>query len=219
MALQSGLGVFCGGLAAMLLLVLAPELHLHADDLFDDIYRRGAPMNARLHSLSASFTETTSSTLLATPVVATGHVVARRPSTVRLTYDTPDPRVVLIADGQMTVDWPARRLLETRDVRASLQRAERHFFDKSPAELRKLFDVTAAVASDRRGAWHLTFVPKRRQLRQGLDRLHLWIDQETLLLQALLMEMPGGDTRLMEFSDLVVNPAMAPDVFVRPSGR
>lgn len=208
-----------GVLAAILLVGVPGGVPLHADDLFDDIYRRGAPMNARLRTLSAAFVETTSSTLLARPLVSRGRVVAERPSTVRLTYEEPDPRVVVIADGRMTVDWPARDLHETRDVRPSLRRAERFFSDTSPDQLRKLFDVEAAVASDRPGTWHLSLVPKRRQLRQGLDRLHLWIDQETLLLQALRMEMPGGDSRLMEFSDIVVNPAIGPDVFTPPARR
>jgi outer membrane lipoprotein-sorting protein len=119
----------------------------------------------------------------------------------------------------MTVEWPSRDVRQAQDVRGSLQRAERVFMGKSPDELRKVFDITAALAPDRPGTWHLTLVPRRRQLRQGLERLHLWIDQQTFLLQAQKMEMPGGDTRLMEFSDIVVNPTIGPDVFARPGRR
>ncbi len=219
MALQSALGVLCGGLVTLLLVLAPTATTLQATDLFDEIHRRGAPMDARLKTLSASFVETTSSTLLAVPIVARGHVLAERPSTIRLTYDAPDPRVVLIVDGQMTVEWPSRDVRQAQDVRGSLQRAERVFMGKSPDELRKVFDITAALAPDRPGTWHLTLVPRRRQLRQGLERLHLWIDQQTFLLQAQKMEMPGGDTRLMEFSDIVVNPTIGPDVFARPGRR
>lgn len=199
-------------LALCLSLVLPPTAP-RAADLFDEIYQRGAPMDARLQSLSARFVETTTSTLLTRPVVASGRVIARRPTDVLLTYDAPDPRTVRIVGGQMEVIWPARSLDETRDVRSSLQRAQRLFIGKSPDELRKLFEITAVVAADRPDTWKITFVPKRRQLREGLDRLHLWIDQSSLLLHALEMELPGGDRRRMEFSDVVVNPALGPDAF------
>ena len=39
------------------------------------------------------------------------------------------------------------------------------------------------------------------------------VDKATLVLQALRMEYPGGDTRLMEFSDVRINPPVAADAF------
>lgn len=190
-----------------------------AADLFDDIHRRGAPLEARLQSVSATFTETTTSTLLARPLVTRGRVIARRPSDVLLTYDAPDVRVVRIVDGRLTVDWPARDLHDSKDVRSGLQRATRLFIGKSPDDLRKHFAITAVVDPERAGTWRVTFVPKRRQLREGLDRLHLWIDQQSLLLQALEMALPGGDTKRMEFSDVVVNPALESGAFTPASRR
>lgn len=170
-------------------------------------------MEAKLQAISASFVETTSSTLLAKPLVLRGRVVAQRPSNVVLTYDAPDARVVRIVDGRLTVNWPGRGLNETKDVRSSLQRATRTILGKSPDELRKLFDITAVDAPDTAGTWKVTFVPKRRQLREGVERLHLWIGQQSLLLEALEMELPGGDTRRMDFSDVIVNPPIVASVF------
>lgn len=175
-------------------------------------------MEARLQAVSASFVETTSSTLLAKPLVLRGRVVAQRPSNVVLTYDAPDARVVRIVDGRLTVDWPARDLHETKDVRSSLQRATRTIIGKTPDELRKLFDITAIDAPDRAGTWQVTFVPKRRQLREGVERLHLWIGQQSLLLETLEMELPGGDRRRMDFSNVVVNPSIDASVF-EPANR
>lgn len=211
MASQSGRRLLLSTALAICLAALAPQPTPRAADLFDEIYRRGAPLEARLTSISASFVETTTSTLLTEPVVARGHVVARRPADVLLTYEAPDRRVVRIVDGRMTVLWPARQLDETRDVRGSLRRAERMFIGKSPDELRKLFDITAAEHDAT--TWKVTFVPRRRQLREGVERLHLWIDRQSLLLEALEMELAGGDRRRMEFSDVVVNPEIGPDTF------
>lgn len=203
----------------MLVAAGGPHASPRAADLFDEIHRKGAPLEAQLQSVSATFTETTTSTLLARPLVTRGRVIAARPSNVLLTYDAPDARVVRIVDGQLTVDWPSRQLRESKDVRSGLQRATRLFIGKSPDDLRKHFDITAVVDPERAGTWRVTFVPKRRQLREGLDRLHLWIDQQSLLLQALEMALPGGDTKRMEFSDVVVNPALGSGAFAPASRR
>jgi outer membrane lipoprotein-sorting protein len=214
MASQSGRRSFVrAGLAAVLAVAAGHVPAPRASDLFDEIHRRGAPLEARLQSVTASFTETTSSTLLAKPIVTRGRVIAQRPANVLLMYDAPDARVVRIVDGQLTIDWPARAMHESKDVRTGLQRATRLFIGKSPDDLRKHFDITASVDTQRAGTWRVTFVPKRRQLREGLDRLHLWIDQQSLLLQALEMEIPGGDIKRMEFTDVVINPALGPDTF------
>src|SRR5690606_9674335 len=83
MASQSGRRLLLSTALAICLAALAPQPTPRAADLFDEIYRRGAPLEARLTSISASFVETTTSTLLTEPVVARGHVVARRPAARR----------------------------------------------------------------------------------------------------------------------------------------
>lgn len=190
-----------------------------SSDLFDEIYRRGAPVEKTLKTVSAAFVETSTSTLLKAPQVARGTLVGRRPNQVRLVYTGADARTVVVSGNTLAVDWPARGIKETRDVGGTMRRAQRFFVLSSPAELRKHFDVVAIDAPDRPGAWRVTFTPKRRQMREGVERVHLWIDQASLVLQALKMEYPGGDTRLMEFSDVRINPAVAADAFATPTRR
>ncbi len=113
----------------------------------------------------------------------------------------------------LALDWPSRRLNETRDIGGTMRRVERFFVMSSPTELRKHFDIVAVVAPDRPGAWRVTFTPKRSQMREGVLRVHLWIDQASNGLRALEMEYPGGDTRLMEFSDVRINPPVDADAF------
>jgi outer membrane lipoprotein-sorting protein len=188
-------------------------------DLFDEIYRRAAPFESTLTTVSASFVETTTSTLLRTPLVARGTLVGRRPRQVRLVYSGADPRTVIVNDGSMTLDWPARHVAEARDISGMMRRADRFFTLSSPAELRKHFDIMAAEAADRPGSWRVTFTPRRKQMREGVSRVVLWIDQGTLVLHALKMEYPGGDTRLMEFSDVRINPPVPADAFATAARR
>jgi outer membrane lipoprotein-sorting protein len=188
-------------------------------DLFDEIYRRGAPLERSLQTVSASFIETSTSTLLKTPQVARGTLVARRPNQVRLDYRGADARTVVIDGNTLALDWPARSMRGSRDIGGTMRRASR-FFDKgSPTELRKHFDIAAMVSSDRKGTWQVTFTPKRARMREGVSKVSLWIEQSSLMLQAMKMEYPGGDTRLMEFADVRVNPIVEADAFAPPSAR
>jgi outer membrane lipoprotein-sorting protein len=188
-------------------------------DLFDEIYRRGAPVEKTLKTVSASFVETTRSTLLKAPQVARGTLVGRRPSQVRLVYAGADARTVIVSGNTLALDWPARHLKETRDITGTMRRAERFFVMSSPDEMRKHFDIVAIQAPDRTSAWRVTFTPKRKQMREGVARVHLSIDQASLVLQSLEMEYPGGDTRLMEFSDVRLNPPVDDHAFAVAARR
>ena len=188
-------------------------------DLFDEIHRRGAPLERSLQAVSASFVETSTSTLLKAPQVARGTLVARRPNQVRLEYRGAEPRTVIVNGNSLAIDWPARNMRGTRDIGGTMRRAGRFFEASSPADLRKHFDIAAIVSADRAGTWQVTFTPKRAQMRQGVSKVHLWIDQSSLMLQAMKMEYPGGDTRLMEFADVRVNPPVEQDAFAIPAGR
>lgn len=188
-------------------------------DLFDEIYRRGAPVEKTLHAVAASFVETSTSTLLKAPQVVRGTLVGQRPNQVRLVYAGSDPRTVIVNGNKLSVDWPSRNLKETRDISGTMRRAERFFVMSTPAELRKHFDVVAVEPPDARGTWQVTFTPKRAQMREGVSRVHLWIDQASLVLQAIKMEYPGGDTRLMEFSDVRINPPVDANAFAIAARR
>ena len=76
-------------------------------DAFDELYARGQKANAAMKTLTARFTETTTSSLLTKPLVARGRLAVERPSRVVLRYTDPDSRVVLIDGNQMTMSWPA----------------------------------------------------------------------------------------------------------------
>ncbi len=188
-------------------------------DLFDEIFTRGAPVATSLQTVSASFVETSTSTLLKAPQVSRGTLVGRRPNQVRLVYAGEDARTVIVNGPRLALDWPARRLTQTRDIGSTMRRAERFFGMSSPAELRKHFDITAIDAPDRAGTWRVTFTPRRSQMREGVSHVHLWIDKATLALGALRMDYPGGDTRLMEFSDVRLNPTVAADAFAIAAQR
>jgi len=182
-------------------------------DLFDDLYARGQKQNAGLKTLTASFVETSTSPLLTKPLIAKGTVAVERPSRVALRYSDPDARVVLIDGDRMTMSWPSANIRSVKDIGASQRRIQKYFVDSSPRELRGHFDVSAREAGDRPGTYLVTMVPKRKQIEEGVTRLELWLDRTSLLLAAMRMTFPGGDTKLMTFTDVKPNAAIDPAWF------
>jgi outer membrane lipoprotein-sorting protein len=174
-------------------------------DLFDRIYAEGQQKNGDIRTLTASFVETTSSELLTRPLVASGTVAVERPSRIALTYTHPDSRRVLIDGDRLTVTWPSKQVHEEKDIGAAQKRIQKYFVDSSPSELRSHFTVTASETSDRPGTYLVTMVPKRKQIREGLTKLELWIARSTLLMDAMRITFPNGDTKLMTFTDVKVN--------------
>lgn len=214
----STLLVICG--AAVFAAVVAPQGNAAAaspggtnDSSFDAIYRRGSQLNAGMKTLSARFTETTQSSLLTRPLVTSGTVAVERPSRVVLHYQQPDVRDVLIDGDRLVIVWPGRNLRDVTNIAGANRRIQKYFVDSSPAELRSNFDITSDIPTDRPQTYHLSMLPKRKQIREGLTRLELWLDRTTLLLSAMRMTFPNGDTKLMELDGVVMNGALDPSVF------
>jgi outer membrane lipoprotein-sorting protein len=202
-----GLTAFLIALAAGLSAASAPP------DLFDRIYAEGQQKNGAMKTLTAAFTETTTSTLLTRPLVATGTVAVQRPAQIALRYTDPEIRRVLIDGARLTIDWPARQVHESRVIGASQQRIQKYFVDSSPDELRRHFEVTASETSDRPNTYLVTMVPTRRQIREGMSRLELWVSRRSLLMEAMRITFPNGDTKLMTFTDVRPDAPIDPSMF------
>lgn len=191
-----------------------------ASELFDDLYRRGQEKNGTLKTFTAAFTEVTTSTLLTRPLMARGTLAVERPARIALRYTEPDARLVLIDGNRMTVSWPSRGVHQSKDVGAAQKRVQKYFVDSSPRELRSHFQIEAREAGDRPG--HLiSMVPLRKQIKEGLTKLELWIEPASLLMSGMRMTFPNGDTKVMTFSDVKTNVAIDPSWFrtFEPAGK
>lgn len=185
-------------------------------DLFDEIYERGKGVDASWKTLTARFTEESTSTLLARPLVAKGTLAVSRSDRVVLQYVEPDRRTVLIDGDTLTVVWPSRGLSTKSDISTSQRRIQKYFVDKTPQELRRHFTIAARVAPDRPGTWHIRLSPMQKRIREGVTAIDLWVNRESLLLAAIAITFPNGDRKLMEFADVRLNAPLGPDTFTAP---
>jgi outer membrane lipoprotein-sorting protein len=182
-------------------------------DSFDDLYARGQRANAAIKTLTAQFTETTSSSLLTRPLVSRGTLAVERPSRVVLRYSDPESRVVLIDDNRMTMSWPSHSVRQSTDISTAQKRIQKYFVNGTAAELRDQFQIEEHDVTDRPGTYHVSMVPKRKQIREALARLDLWVMKSTLLLDAIRMTFANGDTKMMAFDEVMPNAALAPGTF------
>jgi len=200
-------------LVAMCLLASGLIARLAAADLFDEIYARGRPIDATLKTLTAQFSETTESPLLIQPLVSQGTIAVVRPLRVAMQYSAPDRRSVIIDRGRLRIVWPSRGIDRTMPIGSTEKRIQQYFVGTSPSQLRSHFDIAARVASDRPGTWFVAMTPKRKQIAAGVSQLDLWIGTDTVLLAAMRMVFPSGETTLLEFSKVHLNPAIADSAF------
>jgi outer membrane lipoprotein-sorting protein len=188
-------------------------------DPLDALFARGKAMQATLHSISASFTETTVSSLLRDPLVARGTVVAAVPLRMLMTYTTPEVRYVLMDQTRIVTVVPSRRERDELNIADMQRRIQRYFVEASPKELRQSFDISLAPDPALPGADLMDMRPRRKQIKEGLARLRLWIDRTSLVMSKLRMDYADGDSRTIELSDIKINPPVDDRTFAIPSGR
>lgn len=180
---------------------------------FDELYQRGYRTGNGIKTLTARFTETTTSSLLVRPLVAHGTMAVQRPSQVALRFTDPDPRVVLIDGDKMTVSWPGRKIQQVSNIASSQNRIQKYLTSDSPAELRRQFTIEQHEKSERPGMYAFVLTPKQKRVRDTLTRLDLWVDPANFLLDAIRMTFANGDTKTMTFEDVVVNAPIEPAAF------
>ena len=181
---------------------------------FDDLYRRGQEENKNIRTITARFVETTSNALLERPIVERGRLFVERPSRVALHYSDPPDRRTVIDGKWLTTSWPSRNIRTRLDIGAAQERALKYFVGGDAGDLRRIFDIELRGTSARPGTHEVVMLPKRRQIRDGLTRLELWVEEGTGLLRAMRMTFPNGDDKLMEFEEVTPNAAVDPAVFV-----
>jgi outer membrane lipoprotein-sorting protein len=186
-------------------------------DLFDRLFVRTMEKRQSIHSIRARFTETTTSSLLEKPLVSHGTVIAAPPSRVLMTYTDPERRTVAIDSKSLVVVWPDRREREKIDITQTQKRIDQYFTQATIGQLRSLFEISAQPDPVLRETDRVDMRPKRKQIKEGLDLLEIWIDRESLLLVQLQMTFPGGDRKTIRLDDVIVNVPVTDDTFlIRP---
>jgi outer membrane lipoprotein-sorting protein len=191
-----------------------------AADLFDDIHTRVRIAEAKRQTIRARFTETTISSLLVKPMVSEGTLLGAKPASLLMTYTSPERKTIVMTGNLLHVIRPDRGEREQVDVTQIMKRVNHYFVNANPEELRKSFTVRAFVDPDSPAGYQIDLVPTRTQIRQGLERLQIWIARDPLLLSQIRITFAGGDTTTVRIENAELNvtlPANAFDVDILPA--
>ena len=186
-------------------------------DLFDQIFTRTLARRQSIQSIRARFTDTTTSSLLQKPIVSHGTVIAAPPARVLMTYTDPERRTIAIDGKSLVVAWPDRREREQIDISQTQKRIDHYFTQATIADLRSMFDIRALADPAAGNTDRVDMRPKRKQIKEGIERLELWVDRDRLLLVQLKMTFPGGDSKTIRLDDVTINVPVTDETFqIRP---
>ncbi|MBP1603695.1 MAG: lipoprotein chaperone, partial [Acidobacteria bacterium] len=140
-------------------------------------------------------------------------LVGAKPASLAMSYTSPE-RKTIVADGQrMLIARPGRAEREVIDITQVMKRVDHYFVNATPDELRKHFTVRAFVDPGVPAWYQVDLVPTRKQIRQGLERLQVWIARDALLLAQIRITFAGGDTTTVAIRDAELNVPLPADAF------
>jgi outer membrane lipoprotein-sorting protein len=190
-------------------------------DYFDQLHRRIAAAEAQRKTVRAHFTETTTSSLLAKPVVRHGTLLGAKPDRIVITYAPPEPKTIVMNGPRIFVirpNLPEKDSVEATDITEIMKKVNHYFTDASPDELRRAFTIRAFPDPGVPGGSQIDLVPRRKQIKQGLEHLQIWVSANDMLAQ-LQMTFAGGDTETFKLDVVELNVPIPPGAFdVNPSG-
>lgn len=168
----------------------APAAQEH--DSFTELHARAKEVEQNLDTLRADFIETTESDLLAQPIVERGTMVAARPMRILLRYHEPEAKLLFIDNEVLRLTWPERGHRETLEIGKIQDAVDKYFYRASEKDLRGHFDIELSVDPDMPGTHRVDMKAKRKQVKKGLDRMQLWIADDSYYLVKMRLVYPDG---------------------------
>ncbi len=159
-------------------------------------------------SLTASFTERKNLSLLAKPLISNGTFLYSRPTRIKWEYAEPEPRVFLITEDHFVAYYPAQKKAEEVPLgKLAGRRVFRVFgIGQTAEDLEKFFDISLADPGAEKGTFMMVLTPKRRRVKDRLQLVRFWVDEKTYLPRQLEYVESDGDSTLLTFSNIRVNP-------------
>jgi outer membrane lipoprotein carrier protein len=183
----------------------APHLSL------EELLRKFNESQQAVQSLTASFMEKKNLSLLAKPVVSNGTFLYSKPARIKWEYDSPEPRVFLITEDRFVAYYPNQKRAE--EVPLSKLAGRRVFrvfgIGQTAEDLQKFFDISEADPGEEKGAYLLLLTPKRRRVKDRLQLVKFWVDAKSYLPRKLEYLESDGDSTLLTFTGIRLNPEIA----------
>jgi outer membrane lipoprotein-sorting protein len=201
--------------ALVALLALGATRAPGEQDLFDTLHARITAAEAKRRTIRARFVETTTSSLLVKPMVSEGTLVGEKPARMVIAYVSPEHKTILMDGQRLFVTRGGEKDVEQVDITEIMKTVNKYFTNADPGQLRRAFTIRA-FADPATPTWYqVDMLPKRKQIKQGLERLQFWVSADYMLTQ-MTMTFAGGDTTVFKLQDVELNVAVPPGTFDPP---
>jgi len=181
----------------------------------EDVLARFDSVQESIHTLSAEFTETTTSQLLLDPIRAEGRFYLTKPDSLRWEYTAPEEMKFVIFEDQYTGYFPEQKRAEHRSVQRWSEQIFRFFgVGQGSAELMKFYNISLAPSgSSGDGTILLELTPKKRRVRKRVPEVQFWLDAETFLPKRIEYHNKSGNSRTIEFHSVSLNPDLSASLY------
>jgi outer membrane lipoprotein-sorting protein len=198
------------------LLGLAAIAASAAPDLFDELHARIAAAEAKRQTVRARFVETTTSSLLLKPMVSEGTLVGEKPARMVIEYGPPERKTILMDGKRVFVTRGGQKTVEQVDVSEIMKTVNKYFTNADPGQLRRAFTIRAFLDPGVPGCYQLDLLPRRKQIKQGLERLQIWVSRDIYMLSQMTITFAGGDTTVVKLDHVELNVPIPPHTFDPP---
>jgi outer membrane lipoprotein-sorting protein len=172
-------------------------------------------VQARIHTMTADFTDTVRSPVLRAPLVAKGRIYITKPSSVLWEYSQPETMRFVIANDEYVGYFPKRKSAERKNIHRWREQIRFMSLGQSAEELEEFFDIRLdAAAPAAKGTSVLVLAPTKRRVRKHIEEIRLTVDAGTYLPVQVDWRMPDGSTRVLQLRNVAVNPPISDSLYV-----
>ncbi|MGH9381064.1 MAG: LolA family protein [Thermoanaerobaculia bacterium] len=180
----------------------------------EQLLTRVRESQASVKTLRAAFVEHKESSLLLEPVEARGEFYFRAPGRVRWEYQSPEPMILVIRDGELTTWYQDLDQARRMSVGRQSQQMLRYLgMGSSVDELLGYFDVALRLPGETGEYYRLVLTPRYPRIAKRVAEVTVWIDAERYLPDRFRYVEPDGDSTEFWFQDLRINEPLAAGLF------
>jgi outer membrane lipoprotein carrier protein len=165
---------------------------------------------ASVLSLSARFIERKEIGLLKNAVVQKGQFYHTKPDKFLWEYTAPEPKMLLMNGKSLVAYYPRQKQAEEIQTRLSKRFVKYFGLGQVFADLREFYHLSLEDDPAQPDAHVVVMRPRSKRLEKRLMEVRVWIDAALNQVSRLEYREADGDSTLYVFSDIQVNPAIAP---------
>lgn len=168
---------------------------------------------AAIRSLECDFVQLMESSLIEGEVRSSGKMYFSEPSKLRWEYLEPEPGAfVLNADKALTINAKGRSELNANTNRMVKGLSSMILGSISGSSLSDQRNFKVSI-EEKDGEWVATLIPQRKDLRQMWSSIVIRFDKNSKCARGIVLNEPGGDRTVIEFSKVKLNGAIAEELF------